>query len=103
MTKVITNHVPRDIVQPWELTIKEREQFDYLDWEALEAGNDSREFFRYRGETYDLSDFPESIPPGTPGRWDRFRSDSFYSGIVVRFLFDGEEPTDQIIVGLLLA
>ena len=28
---IITNNVPRDIVESWELTAKERAEFDYLD------------------------------------------------------------------------
>ncbi len=46
--KVITNNVPRDIIDAWQLTPAERCEFDYLDWAAIEHGNDSASFFRYR-------------------------------------------------------
>lgn len=97
---VITNNVPRDVVQAYELTPAERGEFDYLDWDAIEAGSDSASFFRYRGEVYDLGDgFEISMPRGIPGQWDGFRPDSFFSGILVRYCDDYE----RVVVGTLIA
>ena len=101
MITVTTNNVPRDVIDAWQLTPAERAEFDYLDWDAIDAGNDSARFFRYRGQLYDLSDgFEVSMPEGTPGRWDGFQSDSFFSGILVRFVDDYME---RIVVGTLIA
>ena len=36
-----TNNVPRDLVDAWELSPKERAEFDYIDWQAIEDGRDS--------------------------------------------------------------
>jgi len=89
---IITNHVPRDVVEAWELTPAERSEFDYLDWEKLERGEDSASFVRYRGETYDLGEFEVWDNPASPTRqgWDGIRPDSFFSGALVRYCEDFE-------------
>jgi hypothetical protein len=97
--KVITNNVPRDVVNAWELTPAERAEFDHLDWAAIEAGHDSRSFVRYRGELHDLNDFEGRAPESIPGRWDSFKSDSFFSGMVIRYCNDFE----SVVVGTYIA
>ena len=99
--RIITNNVPRDIIDAWELSADEREEFDYLDWAAIEQGNDSASFFRYRGQLYDLSEFTVWDNPASPtrGKWDGFRSDSYFSAIVVRYVDDCE----RVVVGLALS
>ena len=90
---ILTNNVPRPILDAWELTPAERAQFDYLDWQAIEAGEDSASFVRYRGELHDLGEFSASwglsresgLPDWLKG-WDGYRSDSFFSGLVVRYV-----------------
>lgn len=103
---VITNHHPRDIVDGWELTPAEREEFDYLDWPAIERGEESASFFRYRGELHDLGEFTTDYGitrgaglPGELAGWDAYRSDSFFSALVVRVVEDGE----RVIVGMVLS
>ena len=98
--RVITNNNHRPVIDAWELTPDERAEFDYLDWTAIEAGNDSASFFRYRGDLYDLSEFVQSAPLGVNG-WDAFRSDSFFSGLVIRYCQN--DDGDSVVVGLLLA
>lgn len=100
--EVITNHVPRDVVEAWELTPAERLEFDYLPWEDIDNGNASASFVRYMGETYDLGEFTGTA--GLPGdwlldRWDGYLSDSFFSGVVVRYV----EQCERVIVGRWLA
>ena len=92
---VITNNCPRDIVDGWELTADERSQFDYLNWDAILRGEDSASFFRYRGEVYDLGDIPAvdrrpDIAPDWQTDWDGTATDSFFSGILVRYCDDME-------------
>lgn len=98
--KITTNNVPRDIVNGWELTPSERKEFDFLDWEAIEDGRDSAEFFRYRGQLYFLES--EGRPEFAPG-WHGYLSDSFFSGIVYKFPLqdysDTEHDYERIIVG----
>ena len=102
---VITNGVPRDVIDAWDLSESEREQFDYLDWSAIERGEDSASFFRYRGATYDLGEFSADygITRGTGlpahlSQWDGYAADSFFSATVVRFVDDGQ----RVVVGTVL-
>ena len=92
-----TNNVPRDIVEAYELTEKERKEFDYLDWEKIEAGEDSASFFRYQGQVYDLSEFmwTGTLQDQDLKGWDGYMSDSYFSGIVVKYVNDNK----QVIVG----
>lgn len=94
--RIITNNVPRLLIDAYELTEREREQFDYLDWRAIDAGEDGVTFFRYRGRLYSLSEFMRTDLAG----WDGIATDSFFSGTVVRFLPDDE---DRVVVGTVLA
>lgn len=96
---IICNGVPRDIVDGWETTAAERAELDYVDWDAVERGEDSFSGFRYLGELYDLSDIPavdrrDGFESPFQG-WDGVMSDSFFSGIVVRYCDDDE----RVIVG----
>ncbi len=91
---IITNNVPRDLIDAWELSEKEREQFDYLNWEAIDAGNDSAQFFRYRGDLYDLSNFMRTEGNGSFAEWDGYESDSFFSGTLIRYPVDKDNPKD---------
>lgn len=94
--KIITNNKPRFIIYGFELSDKEKEQFDYLD------NIDECSFFRYKGEIYDLGEFmriDQSIAPHAqrPGweNWQGYSSDSFFSGVLVRYTSDHE----SVIVG----
>jgi hypothetical protein len=104
--RVITNHVPRDVVDAWQLTPAERQNFHYLDWQAIEAGSDSASFFRYKGEIYDLSEFSADYGitrgaglPDCLSAWDGYLSESFFSAVVVRYVDDCE----RVVVGLVLS
>lgn len=83
---IITNNVPRDILDGMQLTDKEREEFDYLNWPAIEEGTDSASFFRYKGEVYDLGTF---MRYGTDG-WDGIANWSFSNGLLVKYVNDYE-------------
>jgi hypothetical protein len=91
--EIITNNVPREILDASQLTEAERKDFDYLDWDALEEGRDSASFIRYRGELYDLNDTEGTFPADR--RWF-YRSDSFFSGVLFRY---APSDTDYIICG----
>ena len=104
--RVITNNVPRPIIDAWELTPAERAEHDYLDWDAIEAGNDSASFFRYRGQLYDLGEFSadygitrDSGLPEHLAKWDGYLSDSFFSATVVRYVEDNE----YVVVGTVIS
>lgn len=93
---IITNNVPRDVVEASELTPAEREEFDYIDWPKIAVGEDSASFFRYKGELYDLGDCEMSTSPLSPlAQWDGFYSETFFSAVVFRYVDEG----DRVIVG----
>jgi|SRR5581483_7493134 len=102
---VKTNNIPRDIINGYELNAKEREQFSYID-ESETHSWDEAEFFRYRGQLYDLGEFSADYGitrgAGLPehlSKWDGYMSESAFSAIVVRYVDNNE----RVIVGLVLS
>lgn len=92
MLKIRTNNVPRPIIDGFELSPVERLEFDYLDWDAIDDGADSASFFRYRGELYDLGEFMRiEWEEHDLNGWDGYQSDSFFSGLVVKYANDFED------------
>lgn len=107
--KIITNNVPRQILYGFELTEKEKAEFDYLDSEEIKTHS----FFRYRGQVYDLSEFVKIVQPGKSGNpfshydhsgdlkdWHGIRTDSFFSAIVVRF---PDDDAETVVIGLAIS
>lgn len=100
--RTITNNHPRPILDAWDLSPGERAEFDYLDWTAIDAGEESASFFRYRGEVYDLAEFMrvENVPTFSAlAAWQGYRADSFFSAVVVRFT----EDMESLVVGMVLS
>ena len=92
MVRVTTNNIPRDVLYGYELTARERAEFDYY---STEEEFNSAQFFRYKGEVYDLGEFEVATIPG----WDGQQVDSFFSAIVIRYTDDYQ----QVVVGLALS
>jgi hypothetical protein len=97
-----TNNVPRDIIEGSELSQAERAEFDYIDWSAVDHGEVSPQFFRYRGELYDIGEFSADYGitkgAGLPehlAAWDGYQSDTFFSATVIRFV----ENFERVVVG----
>lgn len=89
-----TNNVPRDVLYWWELTDAERAEFDYLDSETSQS---AASFFRYRGAVYDIGELiriDKTVAPHPQRqgweKWDGYHSDSFFSGMLVRYVQDCE-------------
>jgi hypothetical protein len=101
--KIITNHHRIPLVYWYELTEKERKEFDYLE---TQEDQDSATFFRYRRNTYDMGEF-ERIDKNTEcfKGWDGKISDTFFSGILVKWIREewGEIDTEFIQAALFLA
>ena len=90
MLIITTDHKFRDFLYGSELTDKEREDFEYIDPEEI----GSRDFFRYRGHIYDPGDFlrtgqSEWCP--FKDKWDGYISDSYFSGVLIKYSEDGEQ------------
>lgn len=93
--KIISNKQLRSVIDACELTQTERDEFDYLDWSAIDAGNDSATFFRYKGQLYDLGDCAHvGAAFGLQG-WHGYYADTAWSGVLVRLTSD----LDHVIVG----
>jgi hypothetical protein len=83
-----TNNIPRQMIYGYQLTEKEKANFDYID--ATEF--DAHDFFRYRGAVYDPSEFMR-VPEGMFGdgaKWQGYSSDSHFSGVLIRYTDDAE-------------
>ena len=92
---IITNNVPRDVIYWHELSETEQHEFDYS------AAQEST-FVRYQGNVYDLGEFmraPDAMF-GALKQWDGYQSDSYFSGILVRYPREGRDSidTDHVIV-----
>ncbi len=92
--KITTNNVPRWTIGDYCLTEEERKEFDYLDWPAIDAGNNSACFFRYKGRLYDIGDMPRVDHSYGMEGWDAYHSDSAWSGILIKLVGD-----EKIVVG----
>lgn len=98
--KIITNNVPRYVIEAHELSEAEREEFDYIDWPAIERGEDSATFMRYKGQLYDLSEFTTVTVTIGPYEWlkgwDGWQSDTYFSGTLIKWIGPDFE---EVIVG----
>lgn len=76
-----TNNQWRNFLYGYELTDREKQDFDWMEPEEL----DSAPFARYRNRLYALDEFmriDENAP--FPGDWDGYHSDSFFSGVLIK-------------------
>ena len=94
MVRVTTNNIPRDVLYGFELTARERAEFDYYSTEEELSG---AQFFRYKGEVYDLGEFTVTHEITELREWGGYQPDSFFSGLVVRYVPDTDY--EQVIVG----
>ena len=97
--RIITNNRWRTLLDWNELTPKEQEEFDWIE----DPEENPHEFFRYRGQVYCTADFlvvSKGYPfYDAPGKWCAYRSDSFFSAVLIRYHPDGN---DEVVVGLAL-
>jgi hypothetical protein len=95
--KVYTNNRPREIIEGYELNKDQRKEFDYIDWSKVENGEETPQFFKYKGELYDLGEFSTTseLHDSKLTKWDGIQSDTFFSGILIKYTPDFE----HVIVG----
>lgn len=90
---ICTNNVPRSLILGYELTEQERREFDYISAEEI----DTHEFFRYKGNVYDPSDFMvvrdivDNYQFSDFAGWDGYCSDSYFSGLLIRYVDNYEK------------
>ena len=87
--KIVTNNQPRENLTWRQLTPAEQKEFDYFDPSNIGS------FFRYKGAVYDLGEFMRVDHTVIPDKWHGYASDSYFSGVLVRYTSDCE----QVIVG----
>lgn len=83
--EIKTDRKWKNLLYFYELTEKEKKELDWIE-------DDTASVFRYRGNVYALDEFMR-IPDGAEDLkgWDGYRSDSYFSGIVVKISDDGEQ------------
>jgi hypothetical protein len=84
--EIKTNHQYRPTLYWFELTDKEKAEYDYEDAQEWS-------YFRYRGWTYTMADFMRlnHDDPGMPFKgWDGYHGDSYFSGVVIKISNCGE-------------
>ena len=99
--KIVTNHVPRDVVMGYQMDHKIlKDEFDI----ETESMNDdeisdlcSMQFVKFRGVWYNLQDFITTSPVpwnhGLPEEfldWHGYASDSFFSGTLLKYVEDND-------------
>ena len=85
---IITNNKPRQLIYGYELTDKQKQDFDYID------DIDSHDFVKYKNNIYDLSEFMRVENNDSLKDWHGYSSDSFFSGTLVKYL-----DSDTVIMG----
>lgn len=82
-TKVFGNNHLVPITYGFELSEKEKKEFNYLEEEELESAS----FFRYKGNVYNLGEFGR-VEKNHPffKIFDGFTADTFFSGIAIKIV-----------------
>lgn len=89
--KIITNNQPRNIINGFELSEKERKkEFDYLSDEEIDQGS----YIRYKNWVYSLDEFLRIENTQEFKGWHGYSSNSYFSGVLIKILDD-----DQVILG----
>ena len=78
--QIITNNIPRQLIFGYELTDKEKTDFNYLD------DIDSHNFIKYKGFIYDVNEFMSTYNMDSLKDWDGYSSDSYFSGVLIKFI-----------------
>jgi hypothetical protein len=90
--QIIGNGHSIPLISGWELSGKEKKEFDWM-----KAVENEWAFFRYRGQVYSLEEF--SRPDKNAADWlksfDGYLSESFFSGVAIK-LGDKDGDTDFV-------
>ena len=105
--QIKTNNQARPVLYSYELTEKERQEFDYI--EDIDNSDCCASFVRYKGHVYDLGEFVRLVERskqvgfehgcehGSPLlKWHGIMTESYFSGLLVRY---ADEYCETVIVG----
>lgn len=85
--EIRTNHQFRSLIYGYQLTDKEKAEFEYIPVEDI----DNHGFFRYKRRVYDLWEAVRCSDESLKNKgWQGYVADGFFSGIVIRLSKDGE-------------
>ena len=84
---IITNNHWRNILYSYELSARERAEFDYMEADDFECHS----FIRYRGLVYDLGEFMQTLECPEMSLWDGYQPDSYFSGVLITYSADYEQ------------
>lgn len=79
--KIKCNNIPRQFIYGYELSSKQRQDFDYIPDDEIML----HEFIKYKGNVYDVSEFLRVDSQELNG-WHGYASDSFFSGVLIRIV-----------------
>lgn len=87
---IVTNHQPRLMLYGYDLTAKERSDFDYLTDDEVSTGD----FVRYGGQVYHLDDV-EIAPDSLKALgWDGYVPAFYFAGVCFRYFDTDGSPLD---------
>ena len=103
--RIITNHHSRPLLSWYDLDEKQqawvKDEHAWL-WNNEIATWDEESFIPYKGWIYTLSDFMRTDSPHSMfTEWDGYLSDSFFSGILIKYARDEWDDLvdDEVVVG----
>jgi hypothetical protein len=84
--KIITNNQVREYLSANDVP---QETLDWYDWLDDDAKTDG--WIHYKNHWYHVSDFMRVSPraPEWMQEWDGYNSDSFFSGVLIKYVDDG--------------
>ena len=83
-----TDHKWKSLLYGYQLTEKEKSEFDYMEQINLE----SSAFVRYKGIVYAISEFIRvEDPEGDLSEWDGYYTGSAFHAVVIKISDSGEE------------
>lgn len=86
--KITTNNKPRQLIYGYELTDKQKQDFDYIE------DIDSHDFVKYKNNIYDLSEFMRVENNDNLKDWDGYSGGSYFHGTLVKYTDE-----DTVIMG----
>ena len=89
--QIITNHQYRPILEWYQLSAKEQDDFDY-------EGADEGSYFKYKGNVHAMADYPafgsawvQPLEPDSPLQgWDAASHCTYFSGTLIKLSDCGE-------------
>lgn len=104
--RITTNHHRREPLDSWQIPPEVRAEFDYVNWQACDNGEDSVSFVRAYGTYWDLNDtepgpamFGGTLPePFRRAGYAAYVSETYFSGVCFRYVFDSDDSGEYTVI-----